>query len=102
MRAAASPSVTGNAVRRMPGPGVPPGRTGGSATMKISRHVLHLLSGRLPRMHRSGDWMVPTVIGIGIGIAAGVGIGVLFAPASGRETRRDLRHKTAELKERAR
>ena len=39
-----------------------------------------------------------TVVSLGIGAALGAGIGVLLAPKSGKETRKDLKNKIEELR----
>lgn len=49
----------------------------------------------------TGAWILPTAVGLGLGVAAGVGIGMLIAPAPGYETRRQLKERSNQLKDRA-
>lgn len=54
------------------------------------------------RRRRSADWALPATLGLGVGVAAGVGVGLLVAPRSGIETRRYLRDRAEQARERAR
>lgn len=50
-------------------------------------------------MGRSNDWIAPAAGFVG-GIGLGLGLGLLFAPASGAETRASIRDKAMDLKDR--
>ena len=72
--------------------------------MKYST-LLRYLGDVLPyevRRKSSNEWLLPTLVGAGLGIAAGVGLGMVFAPAAGVETRRQLSEGASRVKDRAR
>jgi hypothetical protein len=70
--------------------------------MKSYYDMLQYLVDRFPYQRKtSASWLVPTAIGVGLGVAAGVGIGMLFAPAPGIETRRQLKDRSSQLKDKA-
>jgi len=67
--------------------------------------MLGYLSDVLPyevRRKSSNEWLLPTLVGAGLGIAAGVGLGMLVAPATGSETRAQLKEGASRIKDRAR
>lgn len=69
--------------------------------MKLS-YVTDYFLDAIPFKRKSSlDWIVPASIALGVGAAVGVGIGMLFAPATGDETRAKLRDGAYRLKERA-
>ena len=69
--------------------------------MKYS-YLFDYLTGVLPFQKKSSaDWIVPASIGLGLGAAIGVGIGMLFAPAAGVDTRRQLKDASYRAKEKA-
>ena len=49
----------------------------------------------------SNDTMGGVVLGVIAGAAIGLGIGLLYAPQSGRRTRRDLQKQAHQFRERA-
>lgn len=60
------------------------------------------LSGAFPYGYQRSSWFWPMTLGVGVGLLAGVGVGILYAPASGVETRNRLREGAERARERAR
>ena len=67
----------------------------------ILRYLTDTIPYELRRKPSSADWMLPAFVGVGLGVAAGVGLGLLIAPATGTETRAQLKDQAYRLKDKA-
>ncbi len=70
--------------------------------MKNYYDLLRYFADAIPFQKKTtGDWILPAAVGLGLGAAVGVGLGMIFAPAPGVDTRRQLRDVSTRVKDKA-
>jgi len=69
---------------------------------RVSNRVSDIRDRGRKTIHREEDHSLGHLVSFVVGVGLGIGAGILFAPASGEETRNSMREKVQEIGDRVR